>query len=314
MAIGSGGDGLAAMDFGGVEVAALGIEFWMGAAAFALACLALGLGWRGERLAEARAAREPGLPPPLPAGKARWWRVPGGFYNGFDLPLMGFVVLVYTLPLWLEAAGMLAEPAAEIGWQEIAGTIVMQLFLATLVTGFVAWRCHPVRWLGLRWRSWPWVLLIAPLALGLMQAAFVALQLSGFIEWLQGQLGDDGLQPAVEAFQSVEDPWLVAGLAFTAVVVAPLTEELLFRGYVYPVARWIGGRVPAILFSSLIFALAHHNAVAMVPLLLLAVVLVLAYEWTGSIWAPVAIHMLFNGTTVVVQLMIRAGWVEMPAT
>jgi membrane protease YdiL (CAAX protease family) len=43
---------------------------------------------------------------------------------------------------------------------------------------------------------------------------------------------------------------------------------------------------------------------------LLGVILALAYEKTGSIWAPIGIHFFFNSVTVLIQLAMRAGWIS----
>ena len=96
-------------------------------------------------------------------------------------------------------------------------------------------------------------------------------------------------------------------------IVAPIAEEVVFRGYLYPAAKHFCGPVGGILFSSLVFAAAHGNVVALLPLFVLAVLLCLIFEFTGSIWANISVHFLFNGATVALQLLARSGLVEMPA-
>lgn len=94
-----------------------------------------------------------------------------------------------------------------------------------------------------------------------------------------------------------------------AVVVAPLTEELVFRGYLYGVIKKYGGQVAGMLTSALLFAAVHHNLPAMPALAILAVGLTLAYEITGSLWAPIVMHMLFNLAPVVVIIWFP-GWIS----
>lgn len=84
----------------------------------------------------------------------------------------------------------------------------------------------------------------------------------------------------------------------TAVLIAPLAEEFLFRGYFYPVLKRFAGAVPAALFVSVLFALIHNNALALPGLTLLALALTLAYEWSGSIVLPVFMHACFNGLSL----------------
>jgi len=83
-----------------------------------------------------------------------------------------------------------------------------------------------------------------------------------------------------------------------AVLIAPITEEILFRGYFYPVLKRIAGPVPAALGVSLLFGAIHNNALGMPGLTLLALGLTLAYEWSGSILVPMFMHACFNGTTL----------------
>jgi membrane protease YdiL (CAAX protease family) len=86
-----------------------------------------------------------------------------------------------------------------------------------------------------------------------------------------------------------------------AVLIAPVTEELLFRGYFYPVLKRIAGPLPAALGVSLLFGAIHNNALGMPGLTLLALALTLAYEWSGSILVPMFMHAWFNATSLVVM-------------
>jgi membrane protease YdiL (CAAX protease family) len=94
-------------------------------------------------------------------------------------------------------------------------------------------------------------------------------------------------------------------MAFAAVIAAPFCEEIVFRGYFYPVMKKFGGMSVATLSSSLVFASAHGSVTALLPLFIFGCVLVFLYEKTGSLWAPIAAHLCFNGATVLVQLVVR---------
>ena len=88
-------------------------------------------------------------------------------------------------------------------------------------------------------------------------------------------------------------------MAFAVAVLAPLCEEVLFRGYIYAATKRFSDRFFACLLSSLLFAVVHYNINALIPLFFLAIVLVIAYELTGSIWTPILIHALVNGSTLI---------------
>ena len=89
---------------------------------------------------------------------------------------------------------------------------------------------------------------------------------------------------------------------FTATLVAPITEEFLFRGYFYPVMKRVAGPVPAAIGISLLFGAVHNNAAGFPVLTVLALGLTLAYEWSGSILVPIFMHACFN------SLMLALMW------
>jgi len=85
-------------------------------------------------------------------------------------------------------------------------------------------------------------------------------------------------------------------LAFVSlVVIAPLAEEILFRGYFYGKIR---SKVPAwvaVAVVSVVFAAAHGQWNVAVDVFALSVVLCILREMTGSIWSGLLLHMLKNG-------------------
>ena len=91
-------------------------------------------------------------------------------------------------------------------------------------------------------------------------------------------------------------------LIFTALVIAPIAEELIFRGYIFGVLRRYAGRWWAMVISASIFAAIHAHIPSLAGLFVLAVALTLVYEGAGSLWAPILMHSLFNGLTVILTL------------
>lgn len=105
---------------------------------------------------------------------------------------------------------------------------------------------------------------------------------------------------AQQIFDCLEDPnisgWVRTALLVCAVGVAPVLEELLFRGVLFSVA--VKGRtfLFAALVTSLYFALMHLHAPALLPLLVLSVGFSAGYAATGSILTPIVMHAIFNLT------------------
>jgi membrane protease YdiL (CAAX protease family) len=99
---------------------------------------------------------------------------------------------------------------------------------------------------------------------------------------------------------SLEDRLLLIG---TALVIAPIAEELIFRGYIFGVLRRYVGKWWALLISAMVFAAIHAHIPSLAGLFALAITLTLVYEGTGSLWAPILMHSLFNAITVVFTLV-----------
>jgi membrane protease YdiL (CAAX protease family) len=83
-------------------------------------------------------------------------------------------------------------------------------------------------------------------------------------------------------------------LAFLAVVVAPVTEELLFRGILYPFVKQQGHPGLALWGTAILFGALHLNLMTFVPLTFLGLVLAWLYDTTDNLLAPIFGHSLFN--------------------
>ena len=84
-----------------------------------------------------------------------------------------------------------------------------------------------------------------------------------------------------------------------AVVVAPISEEFIFRFFIYGVVRRYFGIGIGLVFNSLLFAAAHSHLPSAAPLFVLGGCFTLAYEWSGSILVSMAMHSLFNSVQLV---------------
>ncbi len=106
--------------------------------------------------------------------------------------------------------------------------------------------------------------------------------------------GTHEAQQAVTMVAQSENTAEVAIQALSIIILAPLAEELLFRGVIYTSIRELGYRKVAIVVSSVIFAAIHGSWALMLPLTVLAMALIWLYEYTGSITAPIIMHATFN--------------------
>jgi membrane protease YdiL (CAAX protease family) len=88
---------------------------------------------------------------------------------------------------------------------------------------------------------------------------------------------------------------------FTILLAAPILEEFLFRGFLLNLFRRYFGKITAIFLSSLAFALFHFsfsqnlgNISLIASLFTFAIFLGYIYERQGSLFASIALHMMFN--------------------
>jgi hypothetical protein len=112
----------------------------------------------------------------------------------------------------------------------------------------------------------------------------------------QGQGGSNPLLSLALDSQN----WLVLGIFFfTAAVLAPFFEELIFRGFLLPSLTRYFPVWLAILASSLLFAIAHLNLSEVLPLFVLGCVLGVVYSRSRNLLASMVLHSLWNSGTLI---------------
>jgi membrane protease YdiL (CAAX protease family) len=111
-------------------------------------------------------------------------------------------------------------------------------------------------------------------------------------------------QPIAELFATTHSTTLLVLLSLFALVVAPVFEEVFFRGFAYPALKQRWGTARALAAVSAVFALSHLHGPSFVPLFGLALGLGLAYELTGSLLTPITMHAVFN-TVMVGKLLLE---------
>ena len=114
-------------------------------------------------------------------------------------------------------------------------------------------------------------------------------------------------QESVDLFRRLTRRSDVAFFLVQAAVIAPFLEELFFRGFLFTFLKNYTSTGLALVLSAGIFAFAHVNLGSALQLWLLGIVLGLAYEHTGSLLLPMAIHAFWNFLTAMSLLLERGG-------
>jgi len=235
------------------------------------------------------------LPPPLPPAlepglPVRQWKQVDGWVA------VGTVVLLALMmgPLSIDpdkASGFTLSP------QLMATQLALQLGLGGLLLFYlkVGRGFNLVKLFGLKRQP----LFMVPLwALGwILPGTFlVGLLNLATMHWVLELLGqkEASQQLIVTALQATPDQLTKILVAVSVGIGAPFMEELIFRGFLYSVAKRFTHWSYAALVSSLFFASVHANAMSFVPLCGLGLLFTAAYEQSKNILVPMAMHGFFN--------------------
>lgn len=181
--------------------------------------------------------------------------------------------------------------------------LLIYVAVAAYMVFLVEGKYHTRFWPAIRW-NWPssaW----KPLGLGV-------LLLFG-LNLLQAFLPMPKDTPFEKLFAHPRDAYL---LSFIAVSLGPLMEELFFRGLLYPVLARRLGVVWGILFTALPFGLIHLQQYgyawgAVLVIFLVGVVCTAVRAKTKSVGASFLVHMGYNGTQMVIAIVVTGGFRHM---
>jgi membrane protease YdiL (CAAX protease family) len=201
---------------------------------------------------------------------------------------VGVLLVQIILVLWGENSTVPHMATFIVGTLSFhgAGLLFIHLFL----------REHQAPWSSLvDWRKFGagrlWLYAFGTLIL-FLPVSWLMSQASGLI--LEQFRVPPRLQTSVELLQKTRSIPQLVYFGLVAVLLAPLVEEILFRGILYPVVKQQGHRYLALVGTSVLFAATHANFMAFLPLMVLAMILVALYEFTDNLAAPMMTHSLFN--------------------
>ncbi len=253
-------------------------------------------------------APPPGMMPPYPPTVSPTTdvigpdHVPWGFWDVIvaALPLiLSFVlaVLVHFLP---SSTGTPASQtptstktliANSVVGFVIYGVILLLIWLVTVRKYHVGWSA-----LGVRRPPGLYFALVIPILLGMY---FAALVVSGVVVKLF--YGGKAENPQVKDLTGGGGfSWTSLILALiTASIVAPVIEELLFRGMLYGWLRTRWSAVGGIILSAALFSAAHAIPLILASIFVVGLTLAIVYEKTKSTLATMTLHSLFNTIGVI---------------
>lgn len=216
-----------------------------------------------------------------------WWFAPAGLVLAIVLALVAavFVQIPATaLGSHFTAGG---EPPGSV---ELIDTVLQDaIFVAT-----AALLAHS----GLRRvRSAQFGLLRTPLWRAVALVVLAVVLFYGFAELWSVLLENKTKEKLLEQLGANEGAALLIGSAVLTCVVAPICEEILFRGFIFTSLRKWRGPWPAAVLTGLIFGAVHATSapeIDLAPLAFLGFVLCVLYRATGSLYPCIAAHSINN--------------------
>lgn len=150
------------------------------------------------------------------------------------------------------------------------------------------------------------------IGLGIVAFLVINLGFSLLIQLFAGLTGGELPTVQEDLRQATRDPRIGAVVVASAVLVAPVAEELFFRGMLFQALRTRLGRWPGIGMSGFLFGAAHlfgaqELAGALYTFVVLSafgMFLAWALDRSGTIAVPILMHMTFNGAAVVGILVV----------
>ena len=210
--------------------------------------------------------------------------------DGFDLMVvMGIILFFYANQVlaYFASSAELNQQVVEnsenkdpssIGLVDILLSNIIFLIVGAIIFALASFSRgrKPKHVFGLRKRSKKYIIIITMAGMFVAYiAVFIGSIISNFL-LSTGEPKKEDLQEIVQTLMTNDDISLKIAIALSAIIFAPLIEEVIFRGYLYPVIKRFSHPIFSCVITSLLFAVIHSNLEGLMPLFLLAIVLTLS--------------------------------------
>ena len=261
----------------------------------------------------------PELPPPIYSQYPDDLRVPWGWLELLlfvAVALLGTflvsIVLVGIFAAFGLTPGLLQNSAIDKSFFLIVNQAVISLGLLVYLATQVRVRFRSPFWRTIGWRA---------LQTGAMprRVAYLGLILGGFGVSLLAQLASSAVQtkvklPIQEYFQ---DPHSALLLMLMSVLLAPLVEETIFRGYIYPVIARTAGVGASVVITGTLFGLLHAPQLwggwgQILLLVGVGIIFTAARAISRTVVASYLLHLSYNSFLFIAFLVASHGLREFP--
>ena len=232
-------------------------------------------------------------------------------WSGWDVLLIaGFTLLMFVITQLIIAPGLLQFAYPHTRWLDVAQKpvsallaqlltyIAVALYMILLIEG----KYHTRFWQSIRW-NWPRSGAAAFVGLGVLMLG---------LDFLGRLLPMPKNTPFDQFFARPSDAYLTAVFAVT---LGPLWEELLFRGFLYPVVARRLGVAWGIILTAVPFGLMHYLQYrswgAVLIIFLVGVILTTVRAITKSVASSFLAHAGYNATLMVLAAVATDGFRHM---
>ena len=227
----------------------------------------------------------------------------------FGVPDLLFASVLAAYFVWGGLNSFLKQNSAgsDIRIEQLMENLVLMLSILGATLGFARGRGLPYEAFGMRLDGLSPAFFRAAMFIGLALPTVWAANLGSHYLFPQNTQE----QELVTVFRRASEEGnfsAVRLMCLSAVVVAPLMEETVFRGYFYSLAKPQVGAGWAAVITSSFFAVSHGNVAAFPGLFVLSMCLTVALERFGSLWVSVFMHSCFNAISLVLIYLQSKGW------
>ncbi len=237
--------------------------------------------------------RLPGAPygdAAAPRGRTPWGYADMAMAIAVVIGSVIVILIPIIIVIGLVTSGELEDEDDSVTAVTIGAGFLLEVVLLLAVALFTV-RKYNLRWSALGFRSpkrggyW--------FPVPIFIAAFVILLLNAGIASAVGADAEGNVSD--ELFDST---LLIVLFGILSLGLAPIMEETFFRGFLFGGLRGRWGLLGAAFASGLLFALAHFTGLSGLPLLpaigMIGMLFAWSYHYTGSLFAPILAHFLFN--------------------
>ncbi|MDQ4094831.1 MAG: CPBP family intramembrane metalloprotease [Actinomycetota bacterium] len=241
----------------------------------------------------------PPPPPPVPQPKLVQWSVLDVVLAVLAGLATGFVLALVVGAALRDAVNLSGGVGLLLGYVLLYGSVALMLWALVLKRRRVS--RQDVGLGGVR--PGPIALMI-PLTFGVLIMNYIVAVLTtvifGRVPTAEDQLGVR-LQ-TLTAFDFV-------CLFIVVVIIAPILEEIVFRGLLYRAIRARIGVASATVITALAFSAMHFQPLLLGVLFAFGVVLALVAEWSDSLYPPIVLHALNNSVAILLPFVVPEGLV-----